>query len=127
VVVLMVLTMVSALSAPLLAASFDSSSNLAACCRTGGKHHCMMRERMGRELLNQPGRHFSAPFEKCPFFPTPTPPVTTQIHVLALPQDMMFQPALFAHGSCRAQVEAQRHFAFSRSRQKRGPPASQLS
>lgn len=114
-------------SAPLFAASSDSVSNLPACCRRNGKHHCMMRMMRERELSRQPGRHLSAPFEKCPFFPKGLLPAKTQGHVVALLLGGMFCAGLLRHPACTAQVETQYRISFDHSRQKRGPPVSRRS
>lgn len=127
VAILLLFAFCSLWSAPLLAASSYSSENLPACCRRNGRHHCMMRMMTEYELSNQPGRHVSAPFEKCPFFPKGLLPAMTQGHVAALPSGGMFHAELLRHPACTAQVEAQYRISFDRSRQKRGPPTPDLS
>ena len=127
VAILLLFAFCSLWSAPLLAASSDPGSNLPICCRRNGKHHCIMRMMMERELSRQPGRHVSAPFEKCPFFPKGLLPATTQGHFVAMPLGGVFYAGLPRHPACTAQVEAQYRISFDRSRQKRGPPIPHLS
>jgi len=55
------------LIAPLVAP--DSETNLPACCRSHGKHHCNMRRMM---RLGGSEKGFSTISEKCPFWPAST-------------------------------------------------------
>jgi hypothetical protein len=110
----------SFLSAPLLAASSNPSSNLPACCRRNGKHQCMMR--MMEDDLGT--RQVSAPPEKCPLFPHTLPVTRVQNHVIASGVAGAIYAALQSHPACQAQSEAQQRISFDRSRQKRGPPAA---
>src|SRR6185312_8905801 len=72
------------LSSPLLAAASNPYANLPACCRKGGKHHCLTSMMMEREM-DQSGTHVSAPPEKCPFFPKAMLPITSPGHLLTIP------------------------------------------
>jgi hypothetical protein len=50
----------------------DSESNLPACCRRRGKHHC------SASIRYQPAnKTFSSPRQQCPFFPQTTPSQTS--------------------------------------------------
>ena len=95
-------------------------SNLLACCRRDGKHHCMMRT----ESPKAAGTSFVAVGEKCPHFPHST----AATHVTFVPA---LNQAIFAgvvrHPAISAQTEAGYRASYLRSRQKRGPPSSLLS
>ncbi|SRR5216683_5210395 len=121
VAILLLLTFCSFLSAPLLAASSDPYSNLPACCRKDGKHHCMMRMMMKRD---QTGTQVSNMPEKCPLFPKTMLAITVQGHLFVLPTSGTFYAALRSHPACYAQTEAHYRISFDRSRQKRGPPVA---
>jgi hypothetical protein len=56
------------LIAPLFALGSDAESRLPACCRTHGKHHCMMSVEEMQALLD--GEHFTAVTPKCPLYPS---------------------------------------------------------
>ena len=99
----------------------DADSNLPACCRRDGKHHCAMMDKA------DPGEAPSGAAMKlwgarCPCFATAcTFPPDFQT---ALPGA---SPLAFAwvlqHPVVQAQAEAGYRISFSRSRQKRGPPS----
>jgi hypothetical protein len=103
------------LIAPLLASTPDDSQ-LPACCRRGGKHHCTMSMEMGYV----PSRYHVAR-EKCPFSPFARTPLL-QPHALPL----MNRPALagIAVGPAAAVGSAEAGYRVSadRTRHKRGPP-----
>src|SRR5450755_3964892 len=53
----------------------DADSNLPACCRRDGQHHCRLMGRsmgglMARETAPAPGAAVDAPHVHCPFFPS---------------------------------------------------------
>jgi len=104
------------LIAPLFA--LDTESNLPACCRRAGKHHCAMR---GMERLSGGAPGFRSVSEKCPLFPASTGAVH---HPAFKPEaggrfytDVVFQPVYSHYTSARFQI------SFPRSHQKRGPPS----
>lgn len=117
--VLMILTFGSFLAAPLLGLSSDPQSNLPACCRRNGKHHCMMWM-MERELGTKQVSVYPA---KCPCFPHPWRFTQSQNHATTPSSALIFYAALQSHPACHAQSEVQRRISFDRSRQKRGPPS----
>ena len=104
------------LIAPLFA--MDTESSVPACCRRAGKHHCAMR---GMERLGGGVPGFRSVSEKCPLFPASTGAVH---HSAFKPEaggrfsdEVVLQPVL-AH-----RILARVKTSFSRSHQKRGPPA----
>jgi hypothetical protein len=104
-----------------------AQSELPACCRRGGKHHCMMsaaeRARMMGEQNDGASKlvRVSAPLEKCPY----------RQHSLVAAHLQVFTPeATATHSVCMlqepsaaAQAECLWRISFDRSRQKRGPPS----
>jgi len=115
---LMLLVFGSFLSAPLLAASSDPQSNLPACCRRDGKHHCMMTMTQSPTGGTQvyAGSH-------CPYFPQSGVAVDVQQPATAPSATSAIYADLVSHPAVHAQTEARGRIAFDRSRQKRGPPA----
>jgi hypothetical protein len=104
---------------PLFAASSGGESNLPACCRRDGKHHCAMG--MTRETESSE-RHISTIGEKCPCCPASAAAIHDQ--PFSAPPSMVFYAALVSHPSSQVQTRAQARISFDRSRQKRGPPAA---
>jgi len=103
------------LAAPMLAA--DADSNLPACCRRHGKHHCMM-SRMGQHSGSKRG--FTSASERCPCCPASACPVHSPIYAPNTSDqfygDVVFQtvPVPRSATPCRS--------AFFRGYPKRGPP-----
>jgi hypothetical protein len=107
-------------SFPLIAPVFasDAASQLPACCRRDGKHHCSMLA----EDMETPGPAFQAVRPKCPVYPTATS-FSIQRDV-AIVRDFQPQFASLITGSAVPSLtEARYRTPFSRSRQKRGPPS----
>jgi len=95
----------------------DAESNLPACCRRNGTHHCVMNDgaqpASGISLVAVPVR--------CSSYPgavtlPPYPKVS-----LPGPAAAIFA-ALVSHPSIFFQTESHYRVSFSRCRQKRGPP-----
>jgi hypothetical protein len=114
---LLVLVFSFPLIAPALASSPDASQ-LPACCRRNGKHHCAM----GMEMGGSPARsHLLS--EKCPYSPFARTPLMLR-HAAA--------PAIHASGAGHAEglaaiageAEAGYRISADRARYKRGPPAA---
>jgi len=117
---LLLLVFLSIVSAPLLSGFEDPYKNLPACCRKGGKHHCVMQGMVDQS----PGTHLSAPAERCPLFPK-TPATGARAQFLFAPgPSSMFFAALASHPAIAAQSEARYRISFDRARLKRGPPVS---
>ena len=115
----LLLLFVLPLVSPLLAAA-PSESNLPACCRRNGKHHCAMA---GQLQSSGASPAASAPVlrERCPCALTAQAPS----HLTYTPrqQTAAIYAGLANHPACHAQTEARLRISFDRSRQKRGPPA----
>jgi len=98
----------------------ETESQLPECCRRSGKHHCSETPASSQEPSS--GSEVKTAPQKCPYFP----------FVLAGPSDgkaalgIGFWTVFASEASQSAgdvQTEARYRFSFSRSRQKRGPPA----
>jgi hypothetical protein len=109
------------LAQPLFALTAKSDANLPACCRRGGKHHCMenMAERSQSASRDS---QFQAPAEKCPYCPASVAVIHGDAFVPPTSQAVF--AALIAHPAVVAQTESKLRISRNRSRQKRGPPAS---
>jgi len=104
------------LIAPL--AFVDADSNLPACCRRSGAHHCAMAMD-GSTSATQPS--FQSIRQRCPLFPAAAAACGGACTFL---DDRTTNFALtVTHRSNRLQTEAFYRISFSRTRQKRGPPA----
>jgi hypothetical protein len=116
-------------AAPLLhAASSDPESQLPACCRRNGKHHCAMKDRYLR-MMASGAPAVMAPPQHCPMYPEHRGVVFPRapFHVAVIPTAAADWAGLRKHPACHAQTEARYRIACDRSRLKRGPPASLLS
>ena len=108
----------SSLLTPLLVAATPSSV-LPACCRKDGKHHCSM-DNMKQESSDSAAKLVSG---KCSQFPSiGSIPITA--NATAVVPVQAFLAYLISHPASQAQTEARYRISFSRSSQKRGPPAS---
>lgn len=108
----------------LLALTPRGDSNLPACCRKNGKHHCMMGMEERRASMGD-SPVFHAPIDKCPYAPAallsgPHPTVA------GVPSAQIFFADLVSHPTASAQTESKRRISRDRSRQKRGPPSLSL-
>jgi hypothetical protein len=117
-IVLLALFSFSLIGPALLSA--DSDSNLPACCRRDGKHHCSSMS--GSDQTSSSGPSFKSG-ETCPFFPgsfiTPTGS-DTFIPVVSAAASVPHadrSPVQFS-------TQASGHSYLDRSHQKRGPPFS---
>jgi hypothetical protein len=92
----------------------DSEAKLPSCCRREGKHHC------GK--TSQPETSGAALREKCPNYPSVSAlPAFSNTTVLNATQ--IFFASIVKHPTVHSQTEALQRISFSRSSQKRGPPA----
>jgi hypothetical protein len=105
---------------PLLALTAKSESNLPACCRRNGKHHCIMGMGERAQLANLDPQ-FQAPLEKCPYCPAAVAIVHGDTFVPP-PAQAIFA-GLTSHPAVVAQTESNLRISRSRSHHKRGPPA----
>ena len=109
------------LIAPFILASEDS--NLPACCRRNGQHHCSM----GADTLMDgagpaTGVAFHAAVSRCPDYPVATGS-SAESKFLATSDSQAIFAAIVSHPAVQAQTEARYRVSFSRSHHKRGPPA----
>jgi hypothetical protein len=113
--------------APMLSMGAQAESQLPACCRRNGKHHCAMSAEAIATLTGAGDQHrsFRAPLEKCPCQQRLAG--ATHHELSAATAAATTRIALLQEPSAVAQAECLRRIAFDRSRQKRGPPATQLS
>lgn len=113
------------LVSPVVALGRGARESLPICCRAGGKHHCAMnmadRERLA-EVSSAAGTvQWSAPVERCPYYPRVT--TASHLNVLGAGAYGRAYGALLSHPAGVAQTESKWRSARDRSRQKRGPPA----
>jgi hypothetical protein len=106
------------ISLPALLAGPDS--NLPACCRRDGKHHCAMMDMLEKQQENA-GPSWKTVAKKCPLFPRGT--MAFFADQSTPPPATGFAGSLSGHSVVRAQTEVLFHISYSRTRQKRGPPS----
>jgi len=111
------------LIAPLVALGQSPESQLAACCRRAGAHHCTMSAEQLAALDG--GQHFTAPQTRCPMFPKAVAPAHRETAALAV--SATFYAGIVSHPAQFHQVEAWARVALDGARQKRGPPSVRLS
>jgi hypothetical protein len=98
----------------------DAGSNLPACCRRLGAHHCAM----GHPGATSPGGSlFQDAGRKCPSFPS-APAVPVHSHAGLPPAGQSVFLSAFSHPAGTAQAESRCRISFSRSCPKRGPPST---
>jgi hypothetical protein len=98
----------------------DAESNLPACCRRDGKHHCGVMADVAQ--TPQSGLAVDALRARCPLFPSggavvPNP----EAALLAACQPAGI--AISGQIAALAQADAGYRISFNRSHQKRGPPS----
>jgi hypothetical protein len=111
------------LISPLFALGSTAESRLPACCRTHGKHHCMMSVEEMEALLY--GVHFTPVPMKCPLFPKALSPVPHQ--TLAIDHPALLFAKVVSHPASPRQTEVWACLALEGARHKRGPPSIRLS
>jgi len=94
----------------------NPSSNLPACCRKNGKHHCA--ERSMHSLSSEAAASIVGP--KCSLFPHTDQAAHIQGYTPS--ESIAIFAGLLSHPAVSAQTEAGYRISFHRSRQKRGPP-----
>jgi hypothetical protein len=96
--------------------ALDADSNLPACCRRSGNHHCAMmtsRPEASSGPSMQAGR--------CPYFPVAKAvPANRTVSLPGFFQAVFAE--LLSHPASRPQTEALCRISYSRTGQKRGPP-----
>jgi hypothetical protein len=110
-------TLLLLFSLPLIAPYFASSSesSLPACCRRNGAHHCA-----GIGIIAQFDQKIPSIGATCPIYPKAM--AVIELHSIFLQGSQSRFAEIVAHPSGQPQTEARYRVAFSRSRQKRGPP-----
>ena len=98
----------------------DSESNLPACCRRNGKHHCAMMN-SAQERSDTPGPALGALQKRCASFPVVVPGQNYSKTFLYKHEQTSFA-LIFSQPAGPVQSEARFRLSFSRSAQKRGPP-----
>ena len=104
---------------PLFALGPDANIGLPACCRRSGRHQCMTMAH-GDSSGSQHGIQFSAPVEKCPYYPSVVATVHPTLFVTSMGRVLFTR--LVSQPTRAAQVESKLHLSQERSRSKRGPP-----
>jgi len=92
-------------------------SSVPACCRKGGRHHCLVNwsERFG---AHDHATQIGGPIEKCPYGPGTIPAVHP--NVFGPPTSAAIFASLISHPAGLAQTNSKRRISGDRSRQKRG-------
>jgi len=115
--------LVAAFSIPLIAPALaaDPDSQLPACCRRLGKHHCAMQD----DYSQTSGPAVRAVAVRCSSFPamsaTPSPANTMWLGGVSSSVEPQFRPAFR-----RIRALWLYHGSLSPSHQKRGPPSQSL-
>ena len=118
--VLLLAILSSSLITPLLSA-VTPASTIPACCRKDGKHHCSMAN-MKQQHDDAAAATVKFTTGKCSQFPNPgTVPISCNAD--AQHATLILYAAIVSHPTAHAQTEAQFRVSFTRSSQKRGPPA----
>jgi hypothetical protein len=108
------------LALPLFASSGEL--RIPACCRKGGKHHCMA---MHIAQLSDAALSVDTVAEKCPCCPHST--TASHAQFCAPPTNEAVFAGVVRHPAVSPQTEASYRVSYDRSRQKRGPPSLILS
>ena len=98
----------------------DNDSELPACCRRDGKHHCASMEPAHRQPSSAPA---VKAVRQCMNFPKANA-VRAFSSTILLNASQAFFASIVTHPAVHPQTEARQRVSFSRSRQKRGPPIS---
>lgn len=106
-------------SFPLIGPVIFAGSDLPACCRRDGKHHCAMS--MDDSTAPGDAAWQSTP-ERCSSFPKAAA-IIGGANFAILQSSVKVFAEIVSHPSVQPQTEARYRVSFNRSRQKRGPPA----
>ena len=97
-----------------------SNSTLPACCRRAGKHHCVMQAVGSNRQASS--RELRVTGNRCSSFPRPAS-LATHLGSAFSNSPRVLHGMVLNQPDQRSQTETLRRISFSRSRQKRGPPA----
>jgi hypothetical protein len=111
------------LVSPLFALGQTSESNLPACCRKNGAHHCMMSTEQALAMAN--GNGGASMHAKCPMVPASVGVVHHE--QLSFDASALFFAEALSHPAQHRQAEAWARVALAGARHKRGPPTVRLS
>lgn len=107
------------LISPLFVLSANAETNLPACCRRGGLHHCTgMAQR--NQLAVQAATKTPTIGERCPYSPKALPSLSGSHFTLDTPISVFVAAA--ADPAAILQARTKQGASFSRSHFKRGPP-----
>jgi hypothetical protein len=98
----------------------DPESNLPACCRRDGKHHCAMMDMAGMDQ-DDGGSYWKSTPQKCAQFPKTGASLCTG--KIGPRRASEIGPIVSSLPTIAAQTEVLYHVSHSRSRDKRGPPS----
>jgi hypothetical protein len=98
----------------------DAESNLPACCRRNGAHHCSSMGSMGSVPAEDAALHAFG--SRCGSFPISIGAPAGGA-IAFVPQSEAIRAFFIADRAISIQTEPTSRVLFSRSRQKRGPPA----
>jgi len=112
--------MLALLSFPLIAAVLlaETAPDLPSCCRRNGEHQCTLK---AHDASLTDGSALQL-VQRCPAFPI-APAVMADAAAAILRTPSAIFAGLVSHPAIQRQTEALGRISFSRSRQKRGPPA----
>jgi hypothetical protein len=103
---------------PIVPAFQDADSNLPACCRRDGKHHCAAAD----QQASPSGVVVKAGWRKCASYPRGGAVPSHSKTVLLKTSQTGFVPIL-TYSAVHARIDASYRISLERSHQKRGPPA----
>jgi len=106
---------------PLLALGTKTGSDVPACCRRNGRHHCMSGSAGQASLTQYASPSFNGSPEKCPYFPRS---IAVVHGAFSVPTAQAVYAGLIAHPAVAAQTESKLRISLGRARQKRGPPVA---
>jgi hypothetical protein len=109
------------LISPLFALAANTESNLPACCRRNGSHHCMMSMAERDHLANKAGAHAPMMGERCPYLPKALP-VASSSPLFALNAAMTVFSVMAMDGIAVRPSFVARRVLHGHSGLQRGPP-----
>jgi hypothetical protein len=108
------------LISPLFALGANTGTNLPACCRRSGAHHCSMGVERRGQLAGEAGAKAPTIRERCPYLPKVLSVMSTA-HFVLHATSAVFAGVVTLPASV-PQAREKRHLTLDRSHLKRGPP-----